>query len=244
MPLTRPKASQLSTATFNIDDPLIEINKSLAGANTNDLGIIINRGTSGNNVGIIWDRTAQSFVLAETTADGSATGDIALTAYSDLQVKDLTANSLTMTNYAFPIADGANGQVLKTNGFGIVTWQAESGGSAVFTDSYDSGNQTITAAGSLTLAHSLGAKPKLVQCILKCTTAEDGYSIGDEVIINAGIVGDDETVSRGVSVVPDATNLNIRFGSATNTFMVLNKSSGGRESITNSNWAIIFKAWV
>lgn len=108
-----------------------------------------------------------------------------------------------------------------------------------FNKAYTSSNQTITAAGSLTLAHSLGAMPTLVQVRLKCLTAEGGYSIGDEVIFNSG----DQNAGRGCSIVPDATNLNIRYGSAANTFNVNNKTTGASFAITNANWAAIFKAW-
>jgi len=41
----------------------------------------------------------------------------------------LTATSLGVTDaYTLPIADGSDGQVLKTNGSGVITWQADSGG--------------------------------------------------------------------------------------------------------------------
>lgn len=109
------------------------------------------------------------------------------------------------------------------------------------TVSYTSPNQTITAAGALTLAHGLGAMPTLVQLRLKCLTAELGYSIGDEIIANP--TTDDGTTSRGISIVPDATNVNVRFGSNANLYALLNKGTGTRATITNANWALIVKAW-
>lgn len=108
-----------------------------------------------------------------------------------------------------------------------------------FNKAYTSANQTITAAGTLTLAHGIGAMPALVQVRLKCTTAEFGYSIGDEVIFNSG----DQNANRGCSIVPDATNLTIRYGSAANTFNVNNKTTGASAAITNASWVAIFKAW-
>lgn len=110
-----------------------------------------------------------------------------------------------------------------------------------FTKSFTSSNQTITAAGALTLAHALGVMPTLVQVRLKCTTAELGYSIGDEVIANPMV--SHTSSSRGVSVVPDATNLNIRFGSDANSLSVIRKDTGAIADITNASWAAIFKAW-
>lgn len=108
-----------------------------------------------------------------------------------------------------------------------------------FTKSYTSAAQTITAAGALTLAHSLGGMPALVQVRLKCTSGEHGYSINDEVIFNSG----DQNAGRGCSIVPDATNLNIRYGSAAQTFNVNHKTTGASSAITNASWQAIFKAW-
>jgi hypothetical protein len=109
---------------------------------------------------------------------------------------------------------------------------------------FTSAAQTITAAGSLTLAHGLGATPNLVEAILTCTDAggEAGYAQNDQVFVS--IDSQDVANNRGLSVVPDATNLNIRFGSGANTFNVVNKSGGGGNSITNSKWTITFRAWV
>lgn len=112
-----------------------------------------------------------------------------------------------------------------------------------FTASYDSGQQAITAAGSLTLAHGLGAKPKLCTVVLQCLTAEHGYSIGDEAMCaqtrqTAGGGGD-----RGVSLVPDAANLNIRFAASATAFNLLHKTTGAAVEVTNANWALVARAW-
>lgn len=116
----------------------------------------------------------------------------------------------------------------------------------IFSAAYDSGDQTITAAGSLTLAHSLGAAPKIAQCLLKCNDAggDIGYANGDYVFVNmTGADAGSSAISTGVSVVPDATNLNIRFGSDTNVFYINNKSTGALQSITASKWKFIVRAY-
>lgn len=109
---------------------------------------------------------------------------------------------------------------------------------------FTSSNQTITSAGLLTLAHGLGASPELIQLRLKCLTAEFNYSIGDEVIINNNENDNGTTTNTGVSVVVDATNLVIRFGSNANVYIVQNKTTGAAAFLTNANWALIAKAWV
>lgn len=110
-----------------------------------------------------------------------------------------------------------------------------------FQKAYESAQQTITSAGALTLGHGLGVKPKFVLPVLQCTTAEGNYSVGDEVFISFS--ADDRTNNRGLSVVPDATNLNVRFGSDTTCFNLLNKSTGARFAATNGNWKLVMRAW-
>lgn len=142
------------------------------------------------------------------------------------------------------VATGTSGQVLTSNGAGAApTFQAIP--ASVFSSSYTSSEQTITAAGSLTLAHSLGAQPKLVTAKLVCKTAEAGYSINDEVYIDAGgmhLVGS-TTLPRGMSLVIDATNVNVRFGNQANTFNLLNKTTGNATAITNTNWKLVIGAY-
>lgn len=112
-----------------------------------------------------------------------------------------------------------------------------------FTEAFTSSDQTITSAGSLTLAHGLSSTPTLFQCRLKCTTTEHNYSVNDEVIVPTGPYNLNSNLNSGVSIVPDSTNINIRYGSESGVFDVLNKTTGARATITNGNWSFIIKAW-
>jgi hypothetical protein len=107
-----------------------------------------------------------------------------------------------------------------------------------FSKFYESPQQTITSAGALTLAHGLGRKPVLVKYVLQCTSAEGGYSIGDELTEPQS-----DAANRGVSIVPDATNINIRFGSAASTFFAVRKSDGVSVSLVNASWRFVVRAW-
>ncbi|RWI06818.1 MAG: hypothetical protein EOQ89_03555 [Mesorhizobium sp.] len=115
--------------------------------------------------------------------------------------------------------------------------------SPVLSGSFESSQQTITSAGALTLAHGLGVKPKVYQAFLHCTTAEHGYSVGDEVATNPHISASGGADNRGVVMVPDATNINIRYGSASAVFPVLNKTTGALAAATNGSWRLIIRAW-
>lgn len=110
------------------------------------------------------------------------------------------------------------------------------------TKSFESTQQTITAAGSLALAHGFAAKPKLIQLSLVCTTAELGYSLNDEVFLSGGMASE-ATANRGVSIVPDATNVNVRFGSAATTFVIPHKTTGVATAATNASWRFVVRAF-
>jgi hypothetical protein len=109
-------------------------------------------------------------------------------------------------------------------------------GAIGFSAVYTSTEQTITAAGTLTLAHGLGRKPIFVQPRLKCLTAEMGYSVGDEVFTAPF----SQNTSFGLSMVTDATNLTIRYGSS--GLIITNKTTGGSGAITVANWSLIVSA--
>jgi type 1 fimbria pilin len=111
----------------------------------------------------------------------------------------------------------------------------------VLTKYYQSPEQTITSAGALTLAHGLGVEPVLIQVVLICKTAEQGYNVGDKLFANPGR---EAGYNQGIAVVPDTTNLNIRFGqTGTNVFTGLNKTTGASVNFTNTKWNVIFRAW-
>lgn len=102
-----------------------------------------------------------------------------------------------------------------------------------------SAQQTITAAGGLTLAHGLGVIPlRSLNILLVNTTGEGNYVAGDITPYFSST----PPANQGVAVVPDATNLNIRYGSTANTFTIPNKNTGAALNITNANWNAVFLA--
>lgn len=68
----------VNTTNTTIQDTLLELNSG-ASSNANDLGLILERGSTGDNAAIIWDESADKFALGTTTSDGSATGNLTLT---------------------------------------------------------------------------------------------------------------------------------------------------------------------
>jgi hypothetical protein len=60
-----------------VADNLIELNNG-ASSNSNDSGIVIERGSTGDNAIFVWDESADTFVLGTTTATGSSTGNLTI----------------------------------------------------------------------------------------------------------------------------------------------------------------------
>ena len=68
----------VSTTNMVVEDNLIELNNG-AGSNANDSGIVIERGSTGDNAIFVWDESADKFIVGTTTATGASTGNLTIT---------------------------------------------------------------------------------------------------------------------------------------------------------------------
>ena len=68
----------VATTNMVVADNLIELNNG-ASSNSNDSGIVIERGSTGDNAIFAWDESADTFILGTTTATGSSTGNLTIT---------------------------------------------------------------------------------------------------------------------------------------------------------------------
>ena len=148
----------IDSTTKSVADSMIELASGNTTADLTDIGIYgnYNDGLSGESgvseyTGLFRDATDSTWKLYDgleveptTTVNTSGSGYT----LADLQVGDLTATTLTATNtltggsMTYPTSDGTNGQVLKTNGSGTLSF-----GDAASTDG-------ITASGSNTIIQS------------------------------------------------------------------------------------------
>ena len=86
----------VATTNTVISDNLIELNNG-AGSNANDSGIVIERGSTGDNAIIMWDESADQFVVATTTATGTTTGNISHTK-ANFEAAEIKASSAVITS--------------------------------------------------------------------------------------------------------------------------------------------------
>ena len=93
----------VSTTNTTVTDNLLELNSG-ASSNANDSGIIIERGSTGDNAVIIWDESADKFAFGTTTATADSTGNISYTAAGltlgsvDVDNINVNGNAITSTN--------------------------------------------------------------------------------------------------------------------------------------------------
>ena len=78
----------IDTTTLTVEDVLILLAKGNV-TDSYDIGLIGQR--SSNNIGFIWDESADEFACISTTDDGTTVGDVTIASYHDFQAKDITA---------------------------------------------------------------------------------------------------------------------------------------------------------
>ena len=86
----------VSSTNTTLADSLLELNSG-AGSNANDTGIIMERGSTGDNAIMMWEESADKFVVATTTATADATGNISHTK-ADFEGADIKGTTGTFTS--------------------------------------------------------------------------------------------------------------------------------------------------
>ena len=105
------------------------------------------------------------------------------------------------------------------------------------TPDFTSTGQTVTVDAQLNVAHSLGAVPTLALAKLRCTTANIGYGVGDEILF---YLQSGPSTDQGAVIFVDATNVSIVVGSA---IRFLDSSTFNDASITTTSWLWDIEAW-
>ncbi len=109
---------------------------------------------------------------------------------------------------------------------------------AVFTKSFVSSDQTFPNNNAeVSVAHSLGEVPKIIQVFAKITTSVDGYASGDFVLINSG---DAPGTGNAVSF---CTSSNVGFYRNGAIRLADRTGSGGPISLSSSNCQLVLKAF-
>ena len=142
-------SSTISTTNTIIEDNIIELQTGIS-ASSNDSGIIIERGSTGDNAAIIWDESVDSFKLGTTTATGAdKSGGITVTAGA-LGIGALTATTGTFSGAVSSVGHTVEGNI--TAGSVTTNEITANGSNATLTvASSGTGDATIDAGGDIIL---------------------------------------------------------------------------------------------
>ena len=128
-------------------DPLIELNTG-AGSNSNDLGFVFERGSTGDNACLIWDESNDVFAVGTTTATGTSTGNMSFTV-AGLTAAVGTFSSLDISGNA-DIDGTLEADVITVDGTALNEYIADTVGAMVssntetnVTVTYEDGDNTL-----------------------------------------------------------------------------------------------------
>ena len=133
--------TNVDTTNMVVSDTLIKINDG-ATSNINDMGLLMERGSTGDNVFVGWDESGDYFAVGTTTADGDTTGNISYT---------LAQARLAGLNLSGTSADLGTVTTIDING-GTVDGAVVGGASAAAGTFTTLGGTAISASTSLALA--------------------------------------------------------------------------------------------
>ena len=164
----------VNSTNTTLDDNLLELNSG-ATSNANDTGIIMERGSTGDNAIIAWDESADKFVVGTTTATASDTGNLSITTGTLVANIEgnvtgaVTGNADTATALATGRTIGMTGDVVWTsasfdgsgNVTGTATIQAASIERAMIEDDAINSDK-LASATTLLIVDSSGSTVKTI----------------------------------------------------------------------------------
>jgi len=215
----------LSTTNSVVSDSLIELNSG-AGSNANDLGFVMERGSTGDNAAIIWDESADVFVFGTTTATGASTGDLTV-AKGGIEVATInTTGTATINDATVGGGYGSTGVtisaagVIQANGAitsdGAVTGGSLTDGTATISSGAISGVTTISTSSTATINDA---------------TFGGGYGSTGATISSGGVIQTDGNITSDATV----TGATVTDG----TFSVSSGAITGVTTISTSGTATI-----
>jgi hypothetical protein len=218
-------STTVNSTTTSVEDSMLELANQNTSSDILDIGIYGNYddglgdGTS-EYTGLFRDATDSTWKLFDgleveptTTVNTSGSGYT----LADLQVGDLTATTLTATNsltgssITYPTSDGTNGQVLKTNGSGVLSFGDIPAG---YTDS--DARSAISVSGNLAYDSSTGVISYTEPTMYTDSDARGAISGGTGIsydsstgVITSTVSSDGITASGSNTIIqsPDDTNV-------------------------------------
>jgi len=174
----------VDTTNTTITDNLLELNSGVS-SNSNDSGVLIERGSTGDNALIMWDESEDRWVLGTSTSTASDTGNLNMTP-SFLEIGGLIMPDVTSGKIL--VGDGTSYQEVAMSGDvaiasnGATTIQNDAVESGMLNDNVISG-QTELASGLATtdelLVSDAGTLKRMDMSVVSTFMTSEGFTKDD-----------------------------------------------------------------
>lgn len=194
---------------------------------------------------IVFKNNYGNVLLIKLNNNGSKIFSGRYDGFLDIGGGEWTSNALRISNHS----GGAKGILVGTATAGglpatighinAANYQAN-GADLPFQKYFESGSVSVVFRSMTTIAHGLGEKPKLIRIVAVCTTAINGYAVGDEVEITVA-----DAAHQGTAAPRDATNIYLTQSSNQAGLIPRRDAgfSGDLFAITSTNFNLRVRAW-
>jgi hypothetical protein len=100
----------------------------------------------------------------------------------------------------------------------------------------------IQAGANFIFAHGLGVKPKDINIVLRCLSADSDYSVGDEVPLSSVNYGGSGVGEVCATVAADTSNITVRFRKSSTIPYTIVNDAGSIPNIDLGNWGVVVYA--
>ena len=220
----------ISTTNSVVSDNLIELNNG-AGSNANDSGIVIERGSTGDNAIFAWDESADVFIVGTTTATGASTGDLTITAAG------FTAAAVTADSVAVGGGYGSTGVTISTAGVIEANGALTVDGLASLDGGIDvnSANFSVSTAGVVNTVDDIQIQADNKNLEIGAAAGGDftiGHNGTDTTITNlTGILAIDGVATSSIRVNEAGANVDFVVEGDSNTALLTVDASGDNVGI-------------
>ena len=178
----------VNQTNLDVSDNIIGLNRG-ASSNANDSGLIIERGSTGDNAAFLWDETADKFIFGTTTGTPASTGNVTF-APAPFGGKGLWTTTSAVTHWGPGVDGTAYGTLTWDTGYAAVHANGSNVlrlGSGSDTDAVIIDGSDMSIAGDLTVNGTDGIKVQRgggTGNAIRLLTENDGSQIADSFSAN------------------------------------------------------------